>query len=172
MGRSRLTLVGGALAFAVVPLLWAHAAGEESSVIVHKRSAGLKSYPCGPKCHKEEFTRPPHMPPRQPHHALRFKHMKNVGDCFLCHDRKNMNNLRLLSGKSIPMDDSHLVCGQCHSEKLRDWKRGMHGKQVGSWRGVRHRSTCADCHAPHQPKYRPTKTLPAPPRPNPGANNQ
>ena len=168
MRRSWLILVGTAAVFVLVPLLWAHAEGDEPRVVVHKRAAGLKHYPCS-QCHKAESSGEPKMPPRVPHNALRFKHMKYADDCYLCHDRSNMNNLRLFSKKSVPLDDSHLLCGQCHDHRHRDWKDGIHGKQVGSWRGARYRYTCADCHDPHSPKYKPTRTLPAPPRPKPGA---
>ena len=31
--------------------------------------------------------------------------------------------------------ESYVLCGQCHGEKLRDWRAGVHGRRTGQWNG-------------------------------------
>ncbi len=135
--------------------------------ITNARKQGLKTYPCS-ECHDKVTSQTPLMPPRRPHSHLKFAHMEGVAQCYHCHNPDKMDTLRLLTGKAVSLDDSHLVCGQCHMQKRRDWDLGIHGKLVGSWRGPRFRYTCADCHDPHAPKRPKMKAMPAPPFPRLG----
>jgi len=54
---------------------------------------------------------------------------------------------------------SHLLCGECHGPKLRDWDRGIHGKTTGFWDQNQDedelsvRKLCVECHAPHSPAF-------------------
>ena len=89
-------------------------------------------------------------------------------ECYQCHSKDKMDLLVLQDGKTVTIDDSHLLCGECHSLVKRDWDKAIHGKQVGSWSGTKHRYTCADCHDPHKPKRDKMKARPAPPRPKYG----
>ena len=65
-------------------------------------------------------------------------------------------------GEAIPFTESYLLCGQCHGEKLRDWKVGVHGKRTGDWNGRKQYLLCAHCHDPHSPRFKPLKPLPPP----------
>ncbi|RMH36846.1 MAG: hypothetical protein D6689_21720 [Deltaproteobacteria bacterium] len=133
-------------------------------VVVNRRAAGLKYFPCS-ECHDKIELRTPTTPPRPPHDRMTFKHMPGIEMCVQCHVRDDMDSLQLFTEEKISFDESDRLCGQCHPEKHADWELGSHGKVVGSWRGTRVRYTCADCHPPHEPAYRHTPTLPPPPFP-------
>ena len=44
--------------------------------------------------------------------------------------------LHLASGERVPFDESYRLCGQCHGEKQRDWRAGVHGRRTGEWNGA------------------------------------
>ena len=87
--------------------------------------------------------------------------------CLDCHDATDRDWLHLASGERIPFEQSYLLCGQCHGEKLRDWKAGIHGRRTGEWNGHKKYLLCAHCHNPHQPRFRSLAPRPAPARPVP-----
>ena len=89
----------------------------------------------------------------RPHTELKFDHYKSIKNCFLCHNQKDPDSLLLITKEVISFDQSFKLCSQCHGEKSRDWEMGMHGRQIGSWKGTKFRSTCTDCHNPHHPKF-------------------
>ncbi|MDP2946571.1 MAG: cytochrome c3 family protein, partial [Nanoarchaeota archaeon] len=62
-----------------------------------------------------------------------FNHDSENRWCLDCHDLSNRDSLRLASGKLLDFKESYKLCGQCHGEKLRDWKVGVHGKRTGEW---------------------------------------
>lgn len=132
-----------------------------ATVTVNQRAAGLRNYPCS-QCHDKIELQKPTTPPRAPHNLMTFKHMPGIEMCVQCHVRDDMDHLQLFTEEKISFDESDRICGQCHPEKHHDWTLGIHGKVVGSWQTTRVRYTCADCHAPHDPRYRHTKTLPPP----------
>ena len=86
--------------------------------------------------------------------------------CLDCHDAQNRDRLHLASGEKIEFTVSYLLCGQCHGDKLRDWKVGIHGKRTGSWNGQKQYLLCVNCHNPHSPHFAPLKPLPPPTRPD------
>jgi len=47
-----------------------------------------------------------------------------------------------------------LDCGQCHGDKYRDWRAGIHGKRVGQWDGEKSYFLCVNCHNPHSPGFK------------------
>ena len=81
--------------------------------------------------------------------------------CTDCHDLNQRDSLRLASGKRLGFDESYLLCGQCHGDKLRDWKVGVHGKRIGDWNGRKEYLLCVNCHNPHSPKFK--EVTPEPP---------
>ena len=85
--------------------------------------------------------------------------------CTDCHNPANRDKLRLISGELIDFSVSWKLCGQCHGDKLRDWKVGVHGKRTGYWNGDKQYLLCVHCHNPHDPKFKALKPLPAPVRP-------
>jgi hypothetical protein len=93
-----------------------------------------------------------------------FDHDSENRWCLDCHDMNNRNFLKLASGKLVGFDESYKLCGQCHGDKLRDWKVGVHGKRTGQWNGKKQYLLCVNCHNPHSPKFKPIKPLPPPVR--------
>ncbi len=85
--------------------------------------------------------------------------------CTDCHNLINRDKLRLVSGELIDFTESYRLCGQCHGDKFRDWKVGVHGKRTGYWNGDKQYLLCVHCHNPHDPKFKPLKPLPPPNRP-------
>lgn len=96
------------------------------------------------------------------HDEIIFDHDSENRWCLDCHDLNDRTSLRLASGKLLSFDDSHKLCGQCHGEKLRDWKAGVHGKRIGEWNGKKEYFQCVHCHDPHIPKFEKMKPEPPP----------
>lgn len=93
-----------------------------------------------------------------------FNHDSENRWCLDCHDLNNRDSLRLASGKLLDFKESYKLCGQCHGEKLRDWKVGVHGKRTGEWNGKKEYLLCVHCHNPHSPKFEELKPEPPPVR--------
>ena len=86
-----------------------------------------------------------------------FNHDSENRWCLDCHDLKQRDSLRLASGKLLDFKESYKLCGQCHGDKLRDWKVGVHGKRTGEWNGKKQYYLCVSCHNPHSPKFKSMK---------------
>lgn len=83
-----------------------------------------------------------------------FDHDAEHRWCLDCHDLNNRNVLRLASGATVPFTESYRLCGQCHGDKLRDWRVGVHGKRTGMWDGPKTYFLCVNCHNPHTPRWK------------------
>ena len=123
-------------------------------------------FPCS-TCHNKA------MPPNRTRRTLTdfhtdivLKHDAEHRWCLDCHDAENRDQLHLASGEPLPFDESYKLCGQCHGEKYRDWRAGVHGRRVGQWNGAKKYLLCVHCHSPHQPRFKSLKPLPAPQRPS------
>jgi hypothetical protein len=99
------------------------------------------------------------------HAEVALKHDEQHRWCLDCHDAADRDSLHLASGERVPFTESYRLCGQCHGEKLRDWRAGVHGRRSGNWNGARTYLLCAHCHNPHQPRFRAIAPKPAPERP-------
>lgn len=99
------------------------------------------------------------------HTDIVFTHDAEHRWCLDCHDATNRDSLHLASGERVPFEESYRLCGQCHGEKLRDWRAGVHGRRTGNWDGPKKYLLCAHCHNPHQPRFRALKPEPGPQRP-------
>lgn len=79
--------------------------------------------------------------------------------CLDCHDNDDRDKLVRLNGDLLTFNESHLLCGECHGPKLRDWDRGIHGSTTGYWDMSQDdgeatvRKLCVECHLPHNPSY-------------------
>jgi len=82
--------------------------------------------------------------------------------CLDCHDAENRDQLHLASGAPVPFEESYRLCGQCHGEKYRDWRAGIHGRRTGDWNGHKTYLLCAHCHNPHHPRFEPIEPMPPP----------
>ncbi len=122
-------------------------------------------FPCS-GCHSEKDE--VNLNPRK----LRLDHKKIVlnhgGEnrwCFDCHNPADRDKLRLANGTLIDFKESYRLCGQCHGDKYRDWRDGIHGRRTGYWSGAKRYMLCANCHNPHAPHFAPLVPLPPPVRP-------
>ena len=96
------------------------------------------------------------------HTDIVLKHDEEHRWCLDCHDATNRDVLHLASGEPVPFEESYRLCGQCHGEKLRDWRAGVHGRRTGNWNGAKRYLLCAHCHNPHQPRFSAIQPKPAP----------
>jgi hypothetical protein len=122
-------------------------------------------FPCS-GCHNKEM--PPNRTRREltdMHADIVLKHDEAHRWCLDCHDAENRDQLHLAGGDGVPFEESYRLCGQCHGEKYRDWRAGVHGRRVGQWNGQKEYLLCAHCHNPHEPRFRALQPLPAPARP-------
>src|SRR5262249_34928651 len=99
------------------------------------------------------------------HTQIELHHGDRQRWCFDCHNPDNRDVLRLASGTLVPFWESYRLCGQCHGDKYRDWRIGVHGKRTGFWNGKKQYLLCAHCHDPHAPHFKSLKPLPPPLRP-------
>jgi hypothetical protein len=123
-------------------------------------------FPCS-SCHAERQPNTTRRTLTEMHDDIQLRHDEQHRWCLDCHDANDRDSLHLASGEKVPFERSYLVCGQCHGEKLRDWRAGVHGRRTGEWRsdGQKRYLLCAHCHNPHQPRFRALEPKPAPLRP-------
>jgi hypothetical protein len=74
--------------------------------------------------------------------------------CLDCHDLEDRDRLRLVSGARVSFEESYRLCGQCHGDKHRSWRAGVHGKRTGRWDGEKTYLLCVNCHDPHAPRFK------------------
>ena len=101
---------------------------------------------------------------RKAHTNIQLHHDEQHRWCLDCHNADNRDVLRSASGEPIPFSESYRLCGQCHGDKYRDWKAGIHGKRTGEWNGQKQYLLCIHCHNPHSPKFKPVEPMPPPVR--------
>jgi hypothetical protein len=83
-----------------------------------------------------------------------FDHDSEHRWCLDCHDAQKRDQLHLTNGALVPFTESYRLCGQCHGDKLRDWRAGVHGKRIGRWDGAKTYFLCVNCHNPHTPLFK------------------
>ncbi len=83
-----------------------------------------------------------------------FDHDAEHRWCLDCHDNASRDFLHLSDGTTIPFTESYRLCGQCHGDKYRDWRAGVHGKRIGRWDGRKVYFLCVNCHNPHSPRFK------------------
>ncbi len=123
-------------------------------------------FPCT-RCHDkpDDFNPNPRTLTAQ-HTNIQLVHGSREQWCYDCHNPSNRDKLRLAGGRLVGFDTSYELCGQCHGEKLRDWRYGIHGRRVGCWNGQRQYLLCVNCHNPHSPKFKSMHPRPRPKRPS------
>lgn len=122
---------------------------------------GLTMFPCT-QCHG---PMPPNPVPRKlnaPHNSA-LDHGKGRLWCLSCHLVDDRDHLHTIRDEKVDFDDAYLVCGQCHSNRQKDWYLGGHGKRAVNWQGDRVLYNCTHCHDPHSPTIKPRKASPPPP---------
>lgn len=120
-------------------------------------------WPCS-QCHdnKDLTSNPKRRELNQPHDEIKLTHDEKHRWCLDCHDSENRDVLRLASGAPVPFERSYELCGQCHGDKYRDWRAGVHGRRTGQWNGEKQYLLCVHCHDSHAPQFKPLKPMPAP----------
>ena len=121
-------------------------------------------FPCS-QCHSYMKPDPKPRVLTEYHTEIVLHHAEGQRWCTDCHNLLNRDKLRLVSGELIDFTESYRLCGQCHGDKFRDWKVGVHGKRTGDWNGDKQYLLCVHCHNPHDPKFKALKPLPPPDRP-------
>ncbi len=101
------------------------------------------------------------------HTDIALHHDEEHRWCLDCHNADNRDVLRSAAGDPIKFTESYKLCGQCHGDRYRDWRAGIHGKRTGEWNGTRQYLLCVHCHNPHSPRYKPLAPLPPPLKPAP-----
>jgi len=99
---------------------------------------------------------------RTAHTEIRFEHDAEHRWCLDCHDAANRDQLHLASGAPVAFEESYRLCGQCHGDKYRDWRAGVHGRRTGRWDGEKSYLLCVHCHDSHSPRFKPLEPMPAP----------
>jgi Doubled CXXCH motif (Paired_CXXCH_1) len=122
-------------------------------------------FPCS-QCHSYFKPNPQRRVLTEHHTEIVLHHAEGQRWCTDCHNLINRDKLRLVSGDLIDFTESYRLCGQCHGDKFRDWKVGVHGKRTGYWNGDKQYLLCVHCHNPHDPKFKALKPLPPPVRPD------
>jgi hypothetical protein len=118
-------------------------------------------FPCS-GCHE---GMPPNTKRRQltdMHTDIVLNHGPESRWCLDCHDANKRDQLHLASGAPVLFTESYRLCGQCHGDKYRDWRVGVHGKRTGYWNGAKQYLLCVNCHNPHSPHFKPIQPMPAP----------
>lgn len=121
-------------------------------------------FPCS-ECHADMETNPERRELEDMHDDIDLKHDEQNRWCLDCHDAKNRDMLHLADGRLVDFKESYKLCGQCHGPKLRDWRKGVHGRRTGAWNGQKRYLLCAHCHNPHAPRFKKLKPEPAPVKP-------
>jgi hypothetical protein len=134
-------------------------AGETLEVPPPPFSEGI--YPCS-VCHKDLPVNRTRRELEAFHTDIVLKHDEKNRWCLDCHNADDRDYLHLASGQKLSFDESYKLCGQCHGEKLRDWKAGVHGRRTGDWNGHKTYLLCVNCHSPHSPRFKPLEPKPAP----------
>jgi hypothetical protein len=122
------------------------------------------AFPCS-QCHKYMKPNEKRRTLTEYHTEIVLHHAEGERWCTDCHNLVNRDKLRLVSGELVDFTESYRLCGQCHGDKYRDWKVGVHGKRTGDWNGDKQYLLCVHCHNPHDPKFKALKPLPPPDRP-------
>jgi hypothetical protein len=121
-------------------------------------------FPCS-DCHKDIKPNPTRRELKDEHTSIVLNHAQGQRWCLDCHDVNDRDRLHLVNGQRIDFEESYRLCGQCHGDKYRDWKVGVHGKRTGMWNGEKQYLLCVHCHNPHDPGYKPIQPMPPPVRP-------
>jgi uncharacterized CHY-type Zn-finger protein len=99
--------------------------------------------------------------------ASKLQHGRGAIWCFDCHNAANRDTLIDRQGNEVSFNQSQKVCGSCHGDIYSDWRMGIHGKRIGSWKvgGKKRWWTCTECHNPHtvqEHRFNPLKPEPPP----------
>lgn len=83
--------------------------------------------------------------------ALDLQHGRGAIWCLNCHSAKHRNKLRDRNNHLISFNQPQKLCGSCHGQVYSNWRKGIHGKRIGSWKtgGKKRWWVCTECHNAH-----------------------
>jgi len=121
---------------------------------IKNRKNKIKLYDCK-ECHNKPISQlQTKNLGKKAHWDIELNHADtNTMSCLSCHSDNNMNNLQSITGKKIDFNLSYQLCAQCHTNQVKDWKGGAHGKNLSGWKTARVSKLCVECHNPHKPNF-------------------
>ncbi|QTE21414.1 cytochrome c3 family protein [Polaribacter cellanae] len=123
----------------------------EHTFLIPERKGKIKLYACI-ECHSKPLKELQGKVIKKAHWNIELNHANsNTMNCATCHNSKDMNSLKSITGNKIDFNKSYQLCNQCHTKQFEDWKGGAHGKRIGGWAPPRASMTCVNCHNPHKP---------------------
>ncbi len=126
-------------------------------------------FPCS-DCHDPSIpVNTKHRKMQTAHQEIDLRHDAEHRWCLDCHSAADRDKLHLASGELIDFTESYKLCGQCHGDKYRDWRAGVHGRRSGFWDGHKTYLLCVNCHNAHAPAFQPLQPKPPPNRPTGGS---
>ena len=153
--------------------------GDFANAVVKPREPQLKYFNMGPNgcktCHDGKIV--PYPKNNTPRllgmhqdivaNSLQLMHGRGTMWCLDCHSARNRNKLVDRHGNEISFNQPQKLCGGCHGAHYIDWRKGIHGKQIGSWvkGGKKRWWVCTECHNPHTvqvARFNPLKPEPRP----------
>lgn len=137
--------------------------GDFANAVVKPREPQLVYYNMGPNgcetCHNGKIV--PYPKDKKPRligmhqdivtNSLKLMHGRGAMWCLDCHSAKHRNKLIDREGNEFSFNQPQKLCGSCHGENYIDWRAGIHGKRIGSWKtgGKKRWWVCTECHNPH-----------------------
>jgi hypothetical protein len=118
-------------------------------------------FPCS-DCHDPGVANRTRREMTMMHSEIAFEHDSEHRWCLDCHSVEDRDMLHLASGELVSFEQSYRLCGQCHGDKYRDWRAGVHGRRTGRWDGDKQYLLCVHCHDAHAPHFPPIEPMPAP----------
>jgi hypothetical protein len=141
---------------------WPPSAERDAEFHVPPPPLSNATFPCS-DCHDPEIpVNTQRRPLKVAHAEIELRHAEWNRWCLDCHDANDRDQLHLANGELIPFEESYRLCGQCHGDKLRDWRIGVHGRRTGSWSGEKSYLLCVHCHDSHNPAFKPIPPMPSP----------
>jgi hypothetical protein len=153
--------------------------GDFANAVVKPREPQLLYFNMGPKgcetCHDGKIV--PYPKNKKPRligmhqdivtNSLSLMHGRGAIWCLDCHSAKHRNKLVDREGNLISFNQPQKLCGSCHGENYIDWRAGIHGKRIGSWKtgGKKRWWVCTECHNPHTVQIERFNPLQPEPRP-------
>lgn len=137
--------------------------GDFTNAVVKPREPQLQYFNMGPNgcktCHDGKMVpSPKNNTPRLitmhqdiVENSLKLMHGHGALWCLNCHSATNRNKLVDRRGTEFSFNQPQKLCGSCHGENYIDWRKGVHGKRIGSWvtGGKKRWWVCTECHNPH-----------------------
>jgi hypothetical protein len=119
-------------------------------------------FPCS-DCHDPSIeANRTRRPMQTAHQEVVLRHDEEHRWCLDCHATPDRDKLHLANGELVDFTESYKLCGQCHGDKYRDWRAGVHGRRSGEWNGKKTYLLCVHCHSSHAPAFQPIAPMPVP----------